>query len=235
MFTARGIALKSAPVQHDHAQGFTVLLSRSACARRAIVTLTARSYRSLINQWMPPRVGEMNDGDLEVFLSLVERHRSYMYNLALRMTDHEQDAKDVVQESLLNAFLRLDQFERRADLRTWLHRIVVNCALDQLRSQRRRPDVSNPRPLSDVVDTAASSSPDPERLVVSSDCRRQVAAAMNTMSPLERVTFALRHFEGCSISEIAQTVGIGQSAAKQHIFRAVRKLRLALDPQRSGL
>lgn len=176
----------------------------------------------------------MNDGDLDVFLSLVERHRRYMYNLALRITGNEQDAQDVIQESLLSAYLRLDQFEGRADLRTWLHRILVNCALDHLRALRRRPDMNNPRPISDVVDTAAASSPDPERLVTSADWRRQVSAAMNTMSPLERVTFALRHFEGCSINEIAQTVGIGNNAAKQHIFRAVRKLRLALEPHWSG-
>ena len=176
----------------------------------------------------------MNDGDLEVFLSLVERHRSYMYNLALRMTGNEQDAKDVVQETLLNAYLHLDQFERRADLRTWLNRILVNCALDHLRGLRRRPDVNNPRPISDVVHLAASSSPDPERLVASADWRRCVSAAMDTMSPLERVTFALRHFEGCSINDIAQTLGIGNNAAKQHIFRAVRKIRLALEPLWSG-
>jgi RNA polymerase sigma-70 factor (ECF subfamily) len=77
---------------------------------------------------------------------------------------------------------------------------------------------------------AAAAAPDPERLAVSADCRRQVVQAMETMSPLERVTFALRHFEGCSIDEIATTVGIGHSAAKQHIFRAVRKLRLVLEP-----
>jgi RNA polymerase sigma-70 factor (ECF subfamily) len=176
----------------------------------------------------------MNDGDLEVFLSLVERHRRYMYNLAFRMTGNEQDAKDVVQESLLNAYLHLEQFERRADLRTWLNRILVNCALDHLRGLRRRPDVNDPRPISDVVETATSSSPDPERLATSADWRRHVSAAMNTMSPLERVTFTLRHFEGCSINEIAQTVGIGTNSAKQHIFRAVRKLRLALEPHWSG-
>src|SRR6266498_3026450 len=135
----------------------------------------------------------MNDGDLEVFLSLVERHRRYLYNLALRVTGNEQDAKDVVQESLFHAYLHLEQFERRADLRTWLNRILVNCALDYLRALRRRPDMNDPRPISDVVDTTASSSPDPERLVASADWRRQVSAAMNTMSPLERVTFTLRH------------------------------------------
>ena len=176
----------------------------------------------------------MNDGDVEVFLALVERHRRYMYNLALRLTGDEQDAKDVVQESLLDAFLHLDRFERRADLRTWLNRIVVNCALDHLRGLRRRPDMHDPRPIADVVETAASSFPDPERLVASADCRRLVSAAMEVMSPLERVTFALRHFEGRSIAEIAQTVGIGNNAAKQHIFRAVRKLRLALDAHWSG-
>jgi RNA polymerase sigma-70 factor, ECF subfamily len=176
----------------------------------------------------------MNDGDVDVFLSLVERHRRYLYNLALRITGSEQDAKDVVQDSLLNAYLHLDRFEQRADLRTWLNRILVNCALDHLRARRRRPDLNDPQPISDVVDTLASSSPDPERLVVSADCRRQVSQAMHTMSPLERVTFTLRHFEGCSINEIAQTVGIGHNAVKQHIFRAVRKIRLAFEVQGSG-
>jgi RNA polymerase sigma-70 factor (ECF subfamily) len=171
----------------------------------------------------------MNDGDVDVFLSLVERHRRYLYNLALRITGNEQDAKDVVQESLLNAFVHLQEFERRADLRTWLHRILVNCALDHLRARRRRPDLNDPQPISAVAETVASSLPDPERLAVSADCHRQVSKAMTTMSPLERVTFTLRHFEGRSISEIAQTLGIGSNSAKQHIFRAVRKIRLALE------
>jgi RNA polymerase sigma-70 factor (ECF subfamily) len=170
----------------------------------------------------------MHDGDADVFLALVERHRTYMYNLALRLTGREQDAKDVVQDSLLNAFLHLDRFEGRADLRTWLHRIVVNCALDHLRGLRRRPDAYQPTPLTDIEQIATASSPDPERLAASADWRRLVATVMEGMSPLERVTFALRHFEGRSIADIAQTVGIGNNAAKQHIFRAVKKLRLAL-------
>jgi RNA polymerase sigma-70 factor, ECF subfamily len=176
----------------------------------------------------------MNDGDVEAFLSLVERHRRSMYNLALRITGNEQDAKDVVQDSLLNAYLHLEQFEQRANLRTWLTRIVVNCALDHLRGRRRRPDLHNPQPISDVTDTATSSFPDPERLAASADWRRHVSAVMETMSPLERVTFTLRHFEGCSIAEIAQSAGIGHNAAKQHIFRAVRKIRRALEPHWSG-
>src|SRR6188474_2232916 len=113
----------------------------------------------------------MPDGDVDVFLTLVERHRTYMYNLALRLTGREQDANDVLQESLLDAFLHLDRFEGRADFRTWLHRIVVNCALDHLRALRRRPDAYQPQPLSEMTDTAASAYPDPERLAASADWR----------------------------------------------------------------
>jgi RNA polymerase sigma-70 factor (ECF subfamily) len=176
----------------------------------------------------------MNDADVEVFLALAERHRRYLYTLALRMTGNEQDAKDVVQDSLLNAYLHFDQFEQRADVRTWLNRILVNCALNHLRRRRRRPDLHEPQPIADLAETVASSMPDPERLVVSADWRRQLSAVMGTMSPLERVTFALRHFEGRSIGEIARIVSISDNAAKQHIFRAVRKIRLALEPHWSG-
>ncbi|HVZ22818.1 MAG TPA: sigma-70 family RNA polymerase sigma factor, partial [Vicinamibacterales bacterium] len=91
-----------------------------------------------------------------------------------------------------------------------------------------------PRPISEGAETAASSAPDPERLAASADWRRLVSAAMEGMSPLERVTFVLRHFEGRSIADIAQSIGIGNSAARQHIFRAVRKLRVALDAEWSG-
>jgi|SRR5690348_4240094 RNA polymerase sigma-70 factor (ECF subfamily) len=176
----------------------------------------------------------MEDRDVELFSALVERHSQYLLNLALGMTGNEEDARDVVQDGLLNAFLHLEQFERRADLRTWLHRIVVNCALDHLRRRRRRSAVYEARPISDMFDAAPSSLPDPQRLAESADWRRCVAAAMDTMTPLERITFALRHFEGRSIAEIAQTVGIGTNAAKQHIFRAARKIRVAMAPHWSG-
>jgi RNA polymerase sigma-70 factor (ECF subfamily) len=176
----------------------------------------------------------MNDGDVGAFVTLVERHGRHMYTLAFRLTGNQDDAKDVVQASLLNALLGFDRFEGRADVRTWLHRIVVNCALDHLRSRRRRPDAADPRPIADVLDTVTSPAPDPERLAARADWRRLVSAAMAGMSPLERVTFSLRHFEGRSIAEIAETVGIGHNAAKQHIFRAVQKLRLALAAEWSG-
>jgi RNA polymerase sigma-70 factor (ECF subfamily) len=75
--------------------------------------------------------------------------------------------------------------------------------------------------------------PGPERLAQSAEIQRSVRDALDTLSPLERAAFTLRHYEGRTIDEISRTLGLGTSAAKHSVFRAVRKLRAALAPIRS--
>jgi RNA polymerase sigma-70 factor (ECF subfamily) len=82
--------------------------------------------------------------------------------------------------------------------------------------------------LEDSTSTHASDEPGPERLAESSEVQRRVARALGGLSPLERAAFTLRHYEGRSIEEICRTLDLGTSAAKQAIFRAVRKLRAEL-------
>jgi RNA polymerase sigma-70 factor (ECF subfamily) len=65
---------------------------------------------------------------------------------------------------------------------------------------------------------------------MSAEVRRRVRAAMTRMSTLERSAFVLRHFEGRSIDEISQSLGLKTNAAKHSIFRAVKKMRVALEP-----
>lgn len=169
-----------------------------------------------------------------MFSALVERYGRQMYQLAYRMTGNDHDAKDVVQESFVRAYRHLHRFEGRADPGTWLHRIVVNCAIDALRAARSRPDW-NPLDAADrSSDAFAAPDADPERLAASAEAGRHIAAAMERLSPVERAAFALRHFEGWPIDEIARTLGIRSNAAKQHVFRAIRKLRVALNHQRSS-
>jgi len=77
--------------------------------------------------------------------------------------------------------------------------------------------------------TPASESPGPDRLAESSNVRERVDAALDGLSPLERAAFTLRHDEGRSIDEIGHTLGLGKSAAKHAVFRAVKKLRVELS------
>jgi RNA polymerase sigma-70 factor, ECF subfamily len=174
-------------------------------------------------------------GDNDAFRALVERHSRTVYRLAFRMTGNEQDAEDVVQESFLRAYRQLGRFESRANFGTWLYRIVANCSVDMMRAKQARHDQTRSEPLETAVEVSAVDTPDPQRLAESAEINRRVQDALRGLSPLERAAFTLRHYEGRSIDEIGTTLGLGTSAAKHSVFRAVKKLRHALQPLRRVL
>ena len=171
-------------------------------------------------------------GDGDAFRALVETHARAAFGLAFRLTRDERDAEDVVQESFLRAYRQLGRFESRANFGTWLHRIVVNCAMDALRARHGRHHEREGAPIEDLPDVVASPDPSPEQLARSAEIQRRVEGSMETLTAQERVAFALRHYEGRSIEEIGRTLGVQKSAAKHAVFRAVRKLRAALEPLR---
>jgi RNA polymerase sigma-70 factor (ECF subfamily) len=172
-------------------------------------------------------------GDSEAFRALVERHSRSVFRLAYRMTGNEQDAEDVVQESFLRAYRQLGRFESRANFGTWLYRIVANCSVDLMRSKQARHDQVRGDSLDEAVELPAADVPGPERMAQSAEIERRVQAALQALSPLERAAFTLRHYEGRSIEEIGAALNLGTSAAKHSVFRAVKKLRIALAPLRS--
>jgi RNA polymerase sigma-70 factor (ECF subfamily) len=173
-------------------------------------------------------------GDSDAFRTLVERHSRSVFRLAYRMTGNEHDAEDVVQESFLRAYRQLGRFEARANFGTWLYRIVANCAVDMMRSKQARHDQSRSEALDESAPRLQADAPGPERLAQSAEIERRVSSALGALSPLERAAFTLRHYEGRSIDEIGRTLGLGTSAAKHSVFRAVRKLRAALEPLRQA-
>src|SRR5207244_3004829 len=173
-------------------------------------------------------------GDSDAFRALVERHSRSVFRLAFRMTGNEHDAEDVVQESFLRAYKQLGRFESRANFGTWLYRITANCAVDLMRARQARHDVSRSESLDVDVHQQTADAPNPERMAQSAEIERTVQGALGSLSPLERAAFTLRHYEGRSIDEIATTLGLGTSAAKHSVFRAVKKLRLVLEPLRAA-
>lgn len=177
-------------------------------------------------------VAKARSGHDGAFQALVERHGRAVFRLAYRMTGNEQDAEDVVQETFLKAFKRIDQFEDRANFGTWLYRIAANCGYDALRARSRRERrLADPASQEeDAIDAIPSDDPAPDRLVWSAQLRRRVATAMTRLSERERAAFVLRHFEQMSTREIASALGLDEGAAKHSVFRAVRKLREALEP-----
>lgn len=169
-------------------------------------------------------------GDQCAFRILVERHSQAIFRLAFRMTRNEQDAEDLVQETFLRAYKQLRGFDGRAAFATWLYRICVNCCLDLIRSRKLQPLQPADHMVSNWLDQVASREPSPERLSQSHQIAALLEPAMQKLTGTERAAFILRHYEGCGIEQIAVILGVQCSAAKHSIFRAVQKLRRALQP-----
>lgn len=170
-------------------------------------------------------------GDAAAFRHLVDANAGAMFRVCARITGDRALAEDAVQEALINAFRHLADFDERSAFSTWLYRIAVNAALVQVR-KRRHLEVPWPEHNegegSSLLD-AADESPTPDRQAVSAEIRRDVEAELSRMTPIERAAFVLRHQEGRSLEEISAALSLNVSAAKQAIFRAVRKLRAALE------
>jgi RNA polymerase sigma-70 factor (ECF subfamily) len=182
-------------------------------------------------------VSRARAGDSDAFRVLVERHSRNIFRLAYRMTGSEQDAEDVVQESFFKAFRQLKGFEERANFGTWLYRITANCALDLMRKRKRHDEIheKDEPDYERGVPNMEMRSATPDGLLLGIEVRQQVHAALGALSPMERSAFVLRHFEGMSIEEVGRALGLRTSAAKHSIFRAVRKMRGALEPLMSTI
>jgi len=176
-------------------------------------------------------------GDRDAYRVLVERHSHNIFRLAYRMTGNRHDAEEVVQEAFLRGYQKLGQFAARSNFGTWVYRIAANYAIDRMRrrqkeeARRQAPraeecDGMENDPLSHVQDEA----PTPERLTQSIELRKQMEQALAALSEAERTAFVMRHWEGCGIEEIATVLRSSSNATKNTVFRAVQKLRQALQP-----
>jgi RNA polymerase sigma-70 factor (ECF subfamily) len=175
-------------------------------------------------------------GDRAAFRRLVEAHARALFTLCARITRDAALAEDAVQEALFNAYRHLADFDGRSAFKTWLHRIAVNAALEQLRRRHRDEisgsDLGDSEDEEDFLLSRVAENPSPGQEARGAEIRRRVDAELARMSVIERTAFVMRHAEGQSLKDISQALSLNISACKQAIFRAVRKLRGALQPLR---
>jgi RNA polymerase sigma-70 factor (ECF subfamily) len=166
-------------------------------------------------------------GDRTACEELFQRHRGDSYQVAYRLLGHEQDALDVVQESMLKAFLALGDFDGRSGFRTWLLRIVTNTALDWGRRRKRRPSARGGD--SDEPRLEPTATDDPARRLHQQDLRQALDQALNGLTPTIRTTFVLFAELKLSYKEIAATQEVPIGTVMSRIHAAREKLQATLD------
>ncbi len=173
-------------------------------------------------------------GDGAAFERLVQAYDHAVLRLALNLLRSTEDARDAYQEAFLRVYRNLHTFRFDSSFHTWLYRIVTNICLDFLRKRKTRREepaeietASGPRNLLDSVQERRAES-DPQRSLLSKQMKQRIQEVLGGMSPRERMVFELRHYQGMRLRAIGEALGTTEEAAKNCLFRATQKMRVAL-------
>jgi RNA polymerase sigma-70 factor (ECF subfamily) len=174
-------------------------------------------------------------GDKVALNRLLVHARPRLLAVALRMVRDRDEAEDVVQDALLKVCRHLTRFEGRSAFSTWLHRIVVNAALDRLRRQQSRweriaPGEDQDHLASSAADVDGVDEETPERLVARAETGAVVRGALARLSPAHREALALRELEGESYQAIATIARCPVGTIMSRLHHARRKLAEQLAP-----
>jgi len=165
-------------------------------------------------------------GDETAFEELVRRHRDRLWAVALRTTGDPEEAADALQDALISAFRRAEQFRGDSAVTTWLHRIVVNASLDRL----RRRSVRSAAPLpDDNEDLPGKVVVDPVDHMDRRDVQLVVAAALAELPVDQRDAIVLVDVEGWSVEDAARQLGVPEGTIKSRCYRGRAKLAKSLD------
>ena len=201
-------------------------------ASRAIVSSHAGSEGTLYELCDDLLVQAAKSGDGLAFTELARRHSTMIQRKIHRIVGNWEDAEDVVQESLLRAFLHFNSFQGRCTVSTWLTRIAINSAFMMLRKRRVRLEVSvvNLDATSGIWETwdVPDPSPSPEKLCVGRETAALLQDAIHRLPWSYRSALELYQRGDCSTREIAQTLGITVAATKSRLLRARDTLRATL-------
>jgi RNA polymerase sigma-70 factor, ECF subfamily len=183
-------------------------------------------------------VAEAQTGSRAAFEELVRRYDRDVLRLALNLMKRPEDARDVYQEAFLKVYRNLHRFRFECSFYTWLYRIVTNVCLDQLRRRQARPEDQAPElsagrhdeGITDFFERQREHRPtlDPERQLVGKEIQARITAAMERLSPRERIVFEMKHYQGLKLRAIGEALGTTEETVKNSLFRATRKLRSQL-------
>lgn len=159
-------------------------------------------------------------GDQEAFRLLVEPHIEKMLSQAFYTLQNKEDAQDILQESLVKAFLNIKSFRGDASIKTWLYRITANMCIDLVRKKKIKTIELNELEPSSVKDDDAKR---PDEIFAQAEELRIVHQALSTLSPEHRQAVVMREVDGLSYDEIAEATGVttGTVMSRLHYGRKV--------------
>ncbi len=163
------------------------------------------------------------DGDPDAFGELFQRHRDRLWAVAIRTLGDPEEAADALQDAMIAAFRRASSFRGDSAVTTWLHRIVVNAALDRMRRRASRPTTGGQDDEAlDALATSGRPLSDPSG---TSDTAMDVRAALRRLVPDQQAALVLVDMLGYSISDAAEVLGVSEGTVKSRAARGRARLQ----------
>ncbi|HEX8127997.1 MAG TPA: sigma-70 family RNA polymerase sigma factor [Pyrinomonadaceae bacterium] len=182
-------------------------------------------------------IERLRAGEAAAFDLLVTERSGDIYALLYRLTEDPEEARDLTQETFLQAFRSIAHFRGDADLRTWLYRIAVNQARNRWRWWRRRrrgmtvslDATDETHELSLATRLFDEHEPDPEARTLAHEREEILLAAVRTLARPYREAVVLRDVEGLSYEEVAAALDISVGTVKSRLSRGRTELRRKLE------
>ncbi|MBZ0207867.1 MAG: RNA polymerase sigma factor [Flavobacteriales bacterium] len=174
-------------------------------------------------------IARVTHGEKGLYEILMRRYNQTLYRAVRSYLHKEVDVEDAMQETYLKAYAKLDQFKGEAAFSTWLVRIGINEALQQLRKTRTMHVHSDPdvrmEQLSQLPDTGQMN---PEQRTIQGENRRVLEQAIDKLPEGYRAVYMLREVEGMNVAEVAQCLSISEANVKVRLHRAKSMLKEAI-------
>ncbi|HEY6625652.1 MAG TPA: sigma-70 family RNA polymerase sigma factor [Ignavibacteriaceae bacterium] len=175
-------------------------------------------------------------GDQSAFEELVYRYDRNVLSITIKYANNEDDAKDLYQEVFIRVYRGIKNFKFQSEFSTWLFRITTNVCLTYKSRSKEHLRVSIDKDFDEEENEFSTTKElvydgsSPEEISSGANLGDIVNAAVESLSPKQKMTFVLKHYEGYKIREIAEMLNCKEGTVKKYLFDATKNLRKKLSP-----
>jgi RNA polymerase sigma-70 factor (ECF subfamily) len=172
-------------------------------------------------------IEDCRGGNFNNFRKLVELSTPIAYSVAFRMLGNEDEAKDVVQETMVTIWQKLKKIKTAEVYKTWMYRIVVNKCYDEMRKRKRNPEFVTDEQTWGLISNRISEGPSAS--LENNETSKIIRILTEKLSSKQKAVFILSELEGMSNDEISGITGISKSAVKANLYHARKTISLRVE------
>jgi RNA polymerase sigma-70 factor, ECF subfamily len=172
-------------------------------------------------------IEQCRGGNFNNFRELVAATSPFAYSVAFRMLGDDDQAKDVVQETMVTIWQKLSRIKSAEVYKTWIYRIVVNKCYDHLRKRKRNMEfIADEKTWALISNTMSQ---EPSKVLENSEIAGIIGVLTEKLSSKQKAVFVLSDLEGMTNDEICEITGISKSAVKANLWHARKSISEKLE------